>query len=192
MRLETSGTLLEKIKCFLYDGTIGPFDNEVEMMEIESFAQKYHFDDLAKYCTNQIDLFVTIENCFELYFKYRNPNIENACIKVMIKNFMEVGHRAEFIKIPATFFEKILESEELVTSEDDIFLVFLKWYHELPTFKFEMDSLTFQNRTDADIVRVLEKIRFPLISLDVNNKNNSRHERYCFIDQNISLFFFLS
>lgn len=182
LKFETSGASLEKIKKFLYGDTIGQINNETELMEIEDFARKNNFHDLAKYCNDQADQFVTVENCLNSLCKYQNPTTLNACINVIIMNFMEVCKRAEFIKIPAASFETILKSDQLVATENDIFLVFLKWYHELPTFTFEMDSLTCLNRIDADIIRVLAQIRFPLISLDVSNSRQKKFVLKTLID----------
>lgn len=163
---DMSGASMEKIVSFSYDGGIGPFANEDEMIEVQSFAKKYDVDDLDEFCTDQINRFITIENGLGILLKYPQSNIiQTACVNIIIENFTIVSQRPQFVNISPTLFEKILQSEELVAPEIDIFLAFLKWYHKIPIFSLAMDCLPFPSTINADVV--IRQIRFPLLSADV-------------------------
>lgn len=163
-----SGASLQKIVNFSYEGSIRSFANEVELIEVQSFAKKYVVDDLDEFCTDEINRIITAENCLEFLFKYQEVTqsdpIQSAWFNIVVKNFTKVSQRPEFIEIPATWFEEMLKSKELAAPETDIFLAFLKWYYKKKNFSFDMGC--FQSRTDAS--NVLRLIRFPLISAEVS------------------------
>lgn len=168
---ELSGGSLHKLVDYSYEGTCGPFTDEVELFEIHSFAKMYGVDDLEDFCTDHISRFFTPENCIGYYLKYREDFahvIRTACLDFIINNFTIVSRQPEFIQINFIEFEKMLKSEKLIAPENDIFLAYLKWFYMDPNFTFASNvKMPLQKKHNADIL--LEHIRFPFIPVDVSN-----------------------
>lgn len=165
-----SGGALRKLINFSYEGFIDSFTDEAELIEIASFAIEFNVDDLSKYCDRFYPQ-ITLDNCFELLFKYPDDStlnhIQRICVDLMIDNFLTVFQRPEFIKISVTVFERMLRNKKMTATEIDIFLAFLKWYYKNPNFEFTLGT---QNSPDhkRNVKRILDLIRFPLIPVDVS------------------------